>query len=246
MYLICGLGNPGKNYETTRHNMGFLTIDILADKLGIQVRQLKFRALIGEGRIGSEKVMLIKPQTFMNLSGEALRPIADYYKVAADHIILICDDIDLPVGSIRIRAKGSAGTHNGMRSIIYQLGRDDFPRVRIGIGQSGIIPLESYVVSRWTEEERPLLADAVLSAADACISIVEKGVAPTMNIYNRKHEGEEKKKKARSGEKDPSASEGLAEKGPRAAEAPAAGSSSNGTAERGAAKEDIEADSRKE
>ena len=209
--------------------MGFLTIDILADKLGIQVRQLKFRALIGEGRIGSEKVMLIKPQTFMNLSGEALRPIADYYKVAADHIILICDDIDLPVGSIRIRAKGSAGTHNGMRSIIYQL-----------------IPLESYVVSRWTEEERPLLADAVLSAADACISIVEKGVAPTMNIYNRKHEGEGKKKKAHSGEKDPSDSEGSAEKEPRAAEAPAAGSSSTGTAERGAAKEDIEADSRKE
>lgn len=207
MYIICGLGNPGKNYETTRHNMGFLTIDILADRLGISVRQLKFRALLGEGRIGSEKVLLVKPQTFMNLSGEALRPIADYYKVPMEHVILICDDIDIPAGTIRVRAKGSAGTHNGMRSVIYQLGRDDFPRVRIGIGQSGNIPLESFVIGKWTEEERPLLAEAVKKAADACVSIVERGVAETMNVYNRKP-AKKKREEAEKGREE-GASEAL-------------------------------------
>ena len=202
MYIICGLGNPGREYEATRHNMGFIALDILAEKLGVSIRTLKFRALLGEARIGREKAILVKPQTYMNLSGEALRPIADFYKVPSENIILVYDDIDLDPGVIRIRAKGSAGTHNGMRSVIYQLGTDDFPRVRIGTGKNGIIPLEKYVIGRWTEEERPLLAAAVKEAADACVSIVERGVQQTMNVYNRKPGGDKPKKRASAGAAD--------------------------------------------
>ncbi len=195
--MICGLGNPGREYEATRHNMGFIALDILADKLGVSVRTLKFRALTGEARIGREKIILVKPQTYMNLSGEAVKPIADYYKIPPENIVIIYDDIDLEPGTIRIRAKGSAGTHNGMRSVIYQLGTDGFPRVRIGTGKNGIIPLEKYVISRWTEEERPLLAKAAQEAADACVSIVERGVQQTMNVYNRKPEGEKRGRRAK-------------------------------------------------
>ncbi|MBQ2456453.1 MAG: aminoacyl-tRNA hydrolase, partial [Firmicutes bacterium] len=121
MYLICGLGNPGREYETTRHNMGFLTVDVLAERLGISVKQLRFKALVGEGRIGAEKVMLMKPQTFMNLSGEAVRQAMDYYRLDPSQLMVVYDDADIAVGSIRIRPSGSSGSHNGMKSIIYQL-----------------------------------------------------------------------------------------------------------------------------
>ena len=134
MYIIAGLGNPGKKYENTRHNMGFTAIDLLAEKFGIKVNKLRFKALTGEGRIAGQKVLLIKPQTYMNLSGESVRMALDYYKEPPENLIVIYDDIDIPTGSIRIRKKGSAGTHNGMKSIIYDLQFDDFPRLRIGIG----------------------------------------------------------------------------------------------------------------
>ena len=186
MYIICGLGNPGKEYEATRHNMGFLTVDLLAQKLGISIRTLKFKALIGEGRIGTEKVLLVKPQTYMNLSGESLREIVSYYKVPMEDLIVVYDDIDLPVGGLRIRPFGSSGTHNGMRSVIYQLQSDRFPRIRIGTGNNGQIPLASFVIGKWTEEERPLIAEAVEKAADACVMIVEEGIEKTMNKYNTK------------------------------------------------------------
>ncbi|MBR4150323.1 MAG: aminoacyl-tRNA hydrolase [Firmicutes bacterium] len=186
MYIICGLGNPGKEYECTRHNMGFLTVDVLSERLGISVNRLKFRALVGEGFVGTEKVVLVKPQTFMNLSGESLREVVAFYKPEHDHLLLIYDDIDLAPGTVRIRPHGSAGTHNGMRSVIYQLQFSDFPRIRIGVGSSGVIPLQKYVIGRWTEEERPLLADAVSRAAAAAEMYVKSGLNSAMNEYNRK------------------------------------------------------------
>lgn len=189
MYIICGLGNPGKEYETTRHNMGFLALDVLSQRLGIAVNRLKFKALIGEGFAGGEKVVLVKPQTFMNLSGESLREVVGFYKPEHGHLLLMYDDIDLAPGMLRIRKSGSAGTHNGMRSVIYQLQFDDFPRIRIGIGDHGVIPLDRYVIGHYTEEERPLLADAVSRAADAARLYIESGIDAAMNEYNRKTSG---------------------------------------------------------
>ncbi len=186
MYIICGLGNPGKDYESTRHNLGFMTLDVLSSRLGISVNKLKFRALIGEGRIGSEKVVLVKPQTYMNLSGEALRPIMEFYKEDPSHLLVVYDDIDLEPGTIRIRPFGSAGTHNGMRSVIYQLQTDRFPRIRIGEGKNGVIPLERYVLMRIPENEKKLVREAVERAAEACESFVRDGIDRTMNVYNTK------------------------------------------------------------
>ncbi|MBR3297361.1 MAG: aminoacyl-tRNA hydrolase [Firmicutes bacterium] len=186
MYIICGLGNPGKDYESTRHNLGFMTLDVLSSRLGISVNKLKFRALIGEGRIGTEKVVLVKPQTYMNLSGEALRPIMEFYKEDPSHLLVVYDDIDLEPGTIRIRPFGSAGTHNGMRSVIYQLQTDRFPRIRIGEGKNGVTPLERYVLMRIPENEKKLVQEAVERAAEACESFVRYGIDRTMNVYNTK------------------------------------------------------------
>ena len=199
MYIICGLGNPGREYEQTRHNMGFLTMDVLADKPGIEIKKLKFKSLIGEGRIGTEKVILVKPQTYMNNSGEALREIAAYYDIEPEELIVVYDDIDLAAGDLRIKGKGSSGTHNGMRSIIYQLQYDTFPRVRIGIGQSKMIPLVDFVLGKPAEDEREPIAEAIKKAADACVCIVEKGVSVAMNTYNHKPN---KKKKAQQEESE--------------------------------------------
>ena len=199
MYIICGLGNPGRDYEQTRHNMGFLTMDVLAYKLGIDIRRLKFRSLIGEGRIGTEKVILVKPQTYMNNSGEALREIVAYYGIDPQHLIVVYDDIDLPVGDLRLREKGSAGTHNGMRSVIYQLQFDGFPRIRIGTGKSDVIPLVSFVTGKPTEEEQKPLADAIEKAAQAVICWVEQGPREAMQRFNHKPN---KKKKQENGKTD--------------------------------------------
>ena len=184
MYMIVGLGNPGRIYEKTRHNMGFITIDILSDRFNIPVKKLRFKAAVGEGQIGGEKVVLVKPLTYMNLSGEAVRPLVDYYKISMDKLILVYDDVDLPLGRTRVRRNGSAGTHNGMRSVIYHLQKDDFARVRIGLGSHGDIPLDRFVIGRWTDEERPELAMGCLRAADACAMIVTQGVDEAMQRYN--------------------------------------------------------------
>lgn len=184
MYLICGLGNPGKEYEATRHNLGFIAVDVLSSRFEIKVDRLRFRALTGEGRIGDEKIIIAKPQTFMNLSGEAVRPLADYYEIPSDKIIIVYDDADLPPGALRIRPNGGSGTHNGMRSVIYQLGTENFPRIRIGTGSSELIPLEKFVLGKWTEAERPILAEAVQKAAEACETIVRTGLDDAMNKYN--------------------------------------------------------------
>ncbi|MDO4710591.1 MAG: aminoacyl-tRNA hydrolase [Peptostreptococcaceae bacterium] len=185
MYIIVGLGNPGRQYEGTRHNAGFITIDEIAKRLGIKMDRLKFKAIVGEGRIGTEKIVLAKPQTFMNLSGQSVVELMNYYKVDRSHLIVIYDDIDIDVGKIRIRLKGSAGTHNGMKNIIYLLGYDDFPRIRIGV--SGPRPqqdLASFVLSKFDKEEIQPMIDAIETAARAVIESVGSTIDIAMNKYN--------------------------------------------------------------
>lgn len=186
MYVIVGLGNPGKQYEQTHHNMGFITIDYLAEKLDVSVNKIKFKGLMGEANYKGEKVILLKPQTYMNLSGESVREIMQFYKVDIENLIVIYDDIDLDTGKIRIRAKGSAGTHNGMRNIVFQMQSDEFPRIRIGIrgGMYEKIGLRDFVTGGFTKEEVPLLEDAVDRAAKAALCIVSDGIDTAMNRYN--------------------------------------------------------------
>ena len=185
MYIIVGLGNPGKQYENTRHNVGFNIIDILADEYGISVNKMKYKALIGEGRVGTEKVVLVKPVTYMNLSGESLAEIYNFYKVDTSNIVVIYDDIDLDVGKLRIRKKGSAGTHNGMRSIVKCLGSGDFPRVRVGVskpmkGQD----LADFVLSRFRKEEQADLEIGLEKAYKAVEAMIKENVDIAMNKYN--------------------------------------------------------------
>lgn len=184
MYIIAGLGNPGRKYENTRHNLGFITLDQLAEKHGIRISKSRFQALTGEGRIGGEKVLLMKPQTYMNLSGRAVREAMQFYKEEPSHLIVIYDDFDIPLGHIRIRAFGSAGTHNGMRSVVRELGSDRFPRIRIGTGREEKGDLIGFVIGGFTKEEVPVLEDAVLTAVRAAECIVENNVDLAMNRYN--------------------------------------------------------------
>ena len=190
MYVIAGLGNPGKKYENTRHNMGFLVVDEFAAAHGFDVRRIKHKALIGEGRIAGEKVLLVKPQTYMNLSGESLREVMSYYDVPMENLIVIYDDMDLPTGTLRIRKKGSAGNHNGMKSVVYQLQSDEFPRMRIGIGQVSGDEWKDYVTGQVSGDEAKVLADTIRNAADAVECIITEGIDIAMNKYNtsRKHE----------------------------------------------------------
>lgn len=186
MYIIVGLGNPGKQYENTRHNIGFITIEQIAEKHGISVTKIKHKALVGEGRISDQKVLLVKPQTFMNLSGNSVREILEYYKEDVANLVVIYDDIDIPAGAVRIRKKGSAGTHNGMRSILYDIKSDQFPRIRIGIGGERKMPLDRYVLGGFTKEEKPLMEEAVMTAVQAVECMVQKGIEKAMNEYNVK------------------------------------------------------------
>ena len=187
MYVVVGLGNPGKQYENTRHNVGFNVIDILAKEYDISVTKIKHKALIGEGRIGSEKVLLVKPQTYMNLSGETLIDIYKYYKVDLDNIIVIYDDIDLDVGKIRIRKKGSGGTHNGMRSIIKCLGSNEFPRVRVGISKpKNGQDLADFVLSRFAKEDEKSLNESFENAVAAIDCAIRQDLDLAMNRYNVK------------------------------------------------------------
>lgn len=187
MYLIVGLGNPGREYEHTRHNAGFDAIDVLAGKLGADVKEKKHKGLCGKGMIAGEKVILLKPQTFMNLSGESVRAAADFYKIDAEHMIVLYDDVDLDVGKLRVRAKGSAGGHNGIKNIIAHMGTQEFPRVRIGVGaKPDRMDLADYVLGRFSQVERPVMEDAFEEAAEAAIAVVEDGIDAAMNRFNRK------------------------------------------------------------
>jgi PTH1 family peptidyl-tRNA hydrolase len=185
LVVIAGLGNPGRKYENTRHNVGFLTIDRLSGKLGIKVDRLRHRALTGEGMINGVRVLLAKPQTFMNLSGESIRDIVEYYRIPMENLIVIYDDTDLPAGTIRIRPKGSSGTHNGMKSVIYQLRSDEFPRIRIGIGKAPEgWDLADYVLGRFSADEAAILSKCIERAADAAAMIAADSIEAAMNRYN--------------------------------------------------------------
>lgn len=186
MYVIAGLGNPGKKYENTRHNMGFITVDQLAIKHDIKVDKLKFKALVGEGRIADQKVLLVKPQTYMNLSGESIRQIMHFYKLDPEKLIVIYDDIDIELGALRIRKFGSAGTHNGMKSVVYQLQSDRFPRIRIGIGSQKKGDLVDFVIGGFSKEEVPVLEETVTKAVSAIECILAEDVDIAMNRYNTK------------------------------------------------------------
>ena len=186
MYLIAGLGNPTREYEKTRHNVGFDTIDVLADRINTDVAERKFKGLYGKGMLGGEKVILLKPQTFMNLSGESVRAAADFYKIPPDHIIVIYDDISLDVGHLRIRTKGSAGGHNGIKDIIHHLQTEQFPRIKIGVGAP---PHPDYDMADWVLGEfegsdAEAVAEAIKLAANAIPILIEKGISTAMNQFN--------------------------------------------------------------
>lgn len=187
MYVIAGLGNPGKQYEGSRHNVGFMTLDQLADRFGIDVKERAHKALIGKGVIEGNKVILVKPQTFMNLSGESIRAAADFYKIDPEHIMIIYDDISLDPGQLRIRKKGSAGGHNGIKSIIAHLGSQEFPRIKVGVGaKPDRMDLADYVLGHFSQVETRIMEDAVKEAAQAVQAIILDGIETAMNRYNGK------------------------------------------------------------
>ncbi len=185
MYVIIGLGNPGKEYENTRHNMGFKAIDALAADAGIEVKKSRFHSLLGQGRISGEKVLLVKPQTYMNRSGIAARECAMYFDVPRENVIVIYDDIDLPLSAIRIRKSGGAGTHNGMKSVVQELGVTDFPRIRIGVGAAADDEdLVNRVIGKVPKDEQLLLDKAAEAAAAAVKDIIAIGIDNAMNRHN--------------------------------------------------------------
>ena len=193
MKLIVGLGNPTKAYEGTRHNVGFGVITELADRHRISVDTKKHKALIGKGIIGGEKVILAKPQTFMNLSGESVREIVDYYQIAMEDILIIFDDISLDVGQLRIRVKGSAGGHNGVKSIISHLGSDAFARIKVGVGEKPTkMDLADYVLGRFHGEELAQIREGVEQAAEAAELIVADELQMAMNRYNQSKKAKKK------------------------------------------------------
>lgn len=190
MYIIVGLGNPGKQYAHTRHNVGFDTIDILADRYHIGMDMKKHKAVCGKGVIEGQRVVLAKPQTFMNLSGESVRELADFYKIdPEEELIVIYDDISLEPGQLRIRPKGSAGGHNGIKNIIAQLGTQVFKRVKVGVGEKPRgWDLADYVLSHFPKEERAVAEEAFERASEAVVCMMTEGMDSAMNAYNRKME----------------------------------------------------------
>lgn len=190
MYIIAGLGNPGKQYEGTRHNIGWQVIDALAEKHGIRVLENKFRGLIGKGIINGEKVILVKPLTYMNLSGECIGELVNYFKIDETcELIVIADDISLDVGFIRMRKKGSAGGHNGLKNIIAHLGHENFIRMKMGVGDKPAgYDLADYVLGHFNKEENEILAESKKNAVLAIETILSDGIDKAMNLYNTKKE----------------------------------------------------------
>ncbi|MBO5282361.1 MAG: aminoacyl-tRNA hydrolase [Lachnospiraceae bacterium] len=188
MFIIAGLGNPGREYENTRHNIGFRVIDDIAQKYQIPVLEKKHKAVIGKGYIDGQKVILVKPYTYMNLSGESIREVVDYYKVdETAQLVVISDDISLDVGQLRIRKKGSAGGHNGLKNIILQRGHENFIRIRMGVGEKPQgYDLKDYVMGHFTDQEKKVLAETAEKAAEAICMIMQGDVDGAMNRYNTK------------------------------------------------------------
>jgi len=188
MYIIAGLGNPGNDYKNTRHNIGFDAIDVIADKNRIVTEIAKHKALLGKGYIEGERALLVKPQTFMNLSGQSLREVVDFYKInVEEELIVIYDDIDLSPGQIRIRQNGSAGGHNGMKNIISLLGSQNFTRIRIGVGEKPKgYDLADYVLSHFSKDERKIMDESVIKVEEALRVIIKEGVGAAMTKFNGK------------------------------------------------------------
>lgn len=185
MYLIVGLGNPEPEYSRTRHNMGFDVINKLSEKYSIDVKKEKFDGLYGNGIIENEKVILVKPQTYMNLSGEAIAQYANFYKVNPENIIVIYDDIDIETGVVKIRKKGGPGTHNGMKSVVHELNTTEFPRIRVGTGsKENITDLINYVISKVSQEEYKELEQGIDKAVEAIVEILRIGIDNAMNRLN--------------------------------------------------------------
>lgn len=185
MYLIIGLGNPEEEYSNTRHNMGFDTINKIAKKHGIEVSKNKFQGLYGTGMIDGEKVVLLKPQTYMNLSGISAVQFMRFYKISPKEVIVIYDDLDIEKGTIKIRKQGGPGTHNGMKSIVCELGTTEFYRIRVGIGNPDIKgDLVNYVLQKISADEKEVLEKATTKAADAVQAIITDGIDRAMNLYN--------------------------------------------------------------
>ena len=187
-WLVVFLGNPGLKYEGTRHNAGFMAADALAKKLGVAINRSRFKALTALCTLGGESVLLMKPQTFMNLSGEAVAEAVRFYKIEAGHVLVVSDEISLPVGKLRIRTKGSAGGHNGLKNIIAQLGTEDFPRIRIGVGAPPHpdYAMVDWVLSAFKDKDAEDMADAAVRAAGAVECYIQNGPDRTMNLYNNK------------------------------------------------------------
>ena len=187
-WLIVGLGNPGKDYAGTRHNCGFRAIDLLAQKLNCKIDKVKFQGLYGQTTVDGKKLFLLKPQTYMNLSGRSVLQLSAYFSIPPQRIIVLFDDISLAPGRLRVRAEGSAGGHNGIKSIINELGSQDFPRVKIGVGAKPEPErdLADWVLSRFSASEEKLLSSALENAGDAALLIIEKGVPETANRFNGK------------------------------------------------------------
>ena len=185
-WLLVGLGNPGSKYESTRHNMGFLAVDGLARRKGFRFNKLRFRAWTAEWMVNGEKVLVMKPQTYMNLSGESVGEAARFYKVPADHVLVISDDVSMPVGKLRIRKSGSAGGHNGLKNIIQHLGTDVFPRIKVGVGMPDHPEHEmvDWVIGKPQGEEAKTLRAALDRAADAALTVITDGAARAMNKFN--------------------------------------------------------------
>jgi len=182
-YLIVGLGNPDRKYVNTRHNVGFEMLDTLASYYNIKVNKAKCKAVIGEGKINGTSVVLAKPQTYMNLSGESVRELCNYFKILPQNVIVMYDDISLDVGKIRIRQKGSAGGHNGMKNIIYHLQTEEFPRVRFGIGEP-TFDLVDYVLSKFSKDETKLLIESAKCVPDIISLIIKNDISKAMTLYN--------------------------------------------------------------
>ena len=188
-WLIVGLGNPGREYEKTRHNTGFRCLDILAAKLDIRVDRLKFQGLYGQGTYHGKKVFLLKPQTYMNLSGRSVLQLSAYFGIPPQRIVVVFDDISLPPGRLRIRSEGSAGGHNGIKSIIQELGSQDFPRVKIGVGAkpNPEFDLADWVLSSFSAQEEKALATALENGAEGALAILDSGVPEAANRFNGSH-----------------------------------------------------------
>ncbi|WP_283673837.1 aminoacyl-tRNA hydrolase [Butyricicoccus sp. Marseille-Q5471] len=187
-WLVVGLGNPGAKYEGTRHNAGFRALEGYCSRTGQKIDKIKYKALIGEGMLGGARVLFMKPQTFMNLSGEAVRDAAAFYNIPPERVIVLSDDISLDVGALRVRAKGSAGGQNGLKNIIQHLGTDEFPRVKIGVGQKPHpeYDLADWVLSRFTADEQQAIDKACADAVDAAACIISKGCPAAAQEFNGK------------------------------------------------------------